>query len=390
MLAYQSCWLKYYYPAEFLCALLNNQPMGFYPPHVLINDAKRHGLRIMKPDVNISRAQCHVENHNGKSVRIGLAFIKGLSETDASAIVQERKERGDFRSLSDFVRRMPLRMDIIENMIAIGAFDAFGLSRREALWQVGLFIPTKQFGKTNAKQAKERTKGVQISLPLPVEQDAVSLPPTSAWERMAADYRVLGMSPHYHPLGLLRSRLPEEYATSRDLERLRDGALIRIAGLVIVRQRPGTAKGVTFLLIEDEFGLANIVVYRNLYEAQRTLVRNEPFVVITGVVSGKIAISTSSPITSSDSIPAISRRSPGKLASPASFRKKARRSSRPSSPRLPTTTAERLTDQKIVDPFVLKTIANRRKIAEDSIRRDHQEIQFHSRQASDPGGSLAA
>ncbi len=249
VLAYQSCWLKKYYPSEFLCALLNNQPMGFYPPHMIINDAKRHGLRIMKPDVNISRAQCHVENHNGKSVRIGLAFIKGLSETDASAIVQERKERGDFRALSDFVRRMPLRMDIIENMIAIGAFDAFGLSRREALWQVGLFIPTKQFGKTNAKQAKERTKGVQISLPLPVEQDAVSLPPTSAWERMAADYRVLGMSPHYHPLGLLRSRLPEEYATSRDLERLRDGALIRIAGLVIVRQRPGTAKGVTFLLI---------------------------------------------------------------------------------------------------------------------------------------------
>ena len=258
--------------------------MGFYPPHMIINDAKRHGLRIMKPDVNISVARCHVENQNGKAVRIGLAFIKGLSEDEASVIVQEREHRGDFRSLSDFVRRMPVRMDVIENMIAIGAFDAFGLSRREALWQVGLFIPTKQFGKSRIKKEDARTKGVQISLPLPVDQDAVALPPTSAWERMAADYRVLGMSPYYHPLGLLRSRLPEQYITSRDLERLPHGALIRIAGLVIVRQRPGTAKGVTFLLIEDEFGLANIVVYRNLYEAQRNLVRNEPFVVITGVI----------------------------------------------------------------------------------------------------------
>lgn len=123
-----------------------------------------------------------------------------------------------------------------------------------------------------------------MSLPLPVKQDEVTLPTTSAWERMAADYRVIGMSPHYHPLGLLRQKLPPDLVSTRDLLTLPNGAPVRIGGLIVCRQRPGTARGVTFLLLEDEHGLINVVVYGNLYEAQRPIVRGEPFVMIEGTV----------------------------------------------------------------------------------------------------------
>ncbi len=277
VLAYQSAWLKQYHPAEFACALFNNQPMGFYPPHVLTNDAKRHGVRVLPPDINRSNARCTVE---GNAVRIGLAFVDGLGEDVALAIQQEREQHGDFRSLSDFVRRLPHPLTRVpgesaENLCVVGAFDCFGLGRREALWQLGLFIPARRRGK--AEEAAS-----QLSLALPVEQDMVNLPPMSPWEQMAADYHTLKLSPHYHPLGLLRPHLPEEIVTTEELETLRDGAEIRIAGLVVCRQRPGTAKGITFLLLEDERGLVNVIVFPALYEEQRLLVRSEPFLVVEG------------------------------------------------------------------------------------------------------------
>ncbi|MCC6704615.1 MAG: error-prone DNA polymerase, partial [Thermomicrobiales bacterium] len=285
VLAYQSCWLKKYYPAEFLCGLLNNQPMGFYAPHVLVNDGKRHGIRVERPSINTSRTKCHVEYANNKTVRIGFAFVKGMGEEEANRIVAERTAGGPFRSLPDFIRRVSLRTEAIENLISVGAFDEFGLNRREALWQVGLFIPNQRFGHGPEKLRKvNRHRGMQLSLPLPVEQDQVNLPTTTAWERMAADYQIIGMSPSYHPLGLLRSRLPAGIVSTRDLIALPHGADIRIGGLVVCRQRPGTAKGVTFLLLEDEYDLINVVVYASLYEAQRTLVRAEPFVLVEGTV----------------------------------------------------------------------------------------------------------
>lgn len=290
VLAYQSCWLKLYYPAEFLCALLNNQPMGFYPPHMLINDAKRHGTYTQPPDINASGVRCTVISSKNRQIRVGLAFIKGLGEEDAQTIVDERTANGPFQSLADFIRRTSLRQDVIENLIAVGTFDSFGLGRREALWQVGLFIPTHRFGqeRTAAARARkpDRVAGLQPALPLPIEQDLVELPSTPVWDRMAADYRVLGMSPHHHPLHLLRNRLKRhpEAVTTRDVETLPHGASILIGGLVVCRQRPGTAKGVTFLLIEDELGVANVIVYRHIYEAQRTLVRSEPFLLIAGTV----------------------------------------------------------------------------------------------------------
>jgi error-prone DNA polymerase len=129
-----------------------------------------------------------------------------------------------------------------------------------------------------------RISGLQQALPLPINQDAVELPPTSVWDRMSADYRVIGMSPLYHPLGLLRTKLPTTFSTTRDIETMKDGESVLIGGLVVCRQRPQTAKGVQFLLIEDEMSTANIIVYASLYEQQRNIVRSEPFILVEGII----------------------------------------------------------------------------------------------------------
>ncbi|MGH2560661.1 MAG: DNA polymerase III subunit alpha, partial [Thermomicrobiales bacterium] len=275
LLAYQSSWLKHYYPAEFTCALLNNQPMGFYPPHVLTNDAKRHGLRILSPDINGGGIRCSVEGGNG--LRIGLGYVEELGELPAQRIVMEREINGLYRSLADVVRRAPTRLEAMENLIAVGAFDRFGLGRREALWQLGLFVQSRRFG-----QKTGTDPGRQLPLSLPVHQDTVELRPMGAWDQMAADYAILGISPRYHPLGLLRTHLPARFVTTTDLEHLPNGLIIQIAGLVVCRQRPGTAKGITFLLLEDELGLANVIVHPALYETRRLVVRGEPFVLAVG------------------------------------------------------------------------------------------------------------
>jgi error-prone DNA polymerase len=278
LLAYQSCWLKYHHPAEFLCALLNNQPMGFYAPHVLINDGKRAGLRILRPDINLSGYECMVEA--AKTIRIGLMYVKGLQDDAAERIIADRRRNGEFRSFTDFGRRVALRPDALENLIAAGAFDGLGLQRREMLWQIGLFIAPRGF----LKRGTRHQAGRQLALALPTEQDHVELPPTTSWERMADEYRTLGLSTRYHPLQLMRTRLPKHMVSTADLAGLPDGYRIQIPGLIVCRQRPGTARGITFLLLEDEFGLVNIVVYPDLYERQRLEVRSTPMLTVQGTL----------------------------------------------------------------------------------------------------------
>lgn len=275
-LAYQSCWLKHYYPAEFLCALINNQPMGFYAPHVLINDARRHGIRVLRPDVNLSGIECTVENN--RTLRLGLSLIKGVSEDIAEQIYEERRDNGKYASLADLIRRVVMRPDVQENLIAAGACDGFGLQRREMLWQIGLFIAPRGF----RDKFKQKPRGKQIPLPLPTVQDHIELPRTTQWERMADEYSVLGLSVLHHPMGLLRHKLPPGMVSTRDLGNLPDGSKVFISGLIVCRQRPGTAKGITFLLLEDEFGLANIIVYPDLYEKQRLHVRSTPLLTVEG------------------------------------------------------------------------------------------------------------
>ena len=294
VLAYQSCWLKYHYPAAFTCTLFNNQPMGFYPPHVIVNDAKRHRVRVRPPDVNISEVRCTVEQKT--IVRIGLNYIAQLSEDAARRIVDERTRHGHFRSLADLIRRVPLKRAAAESLAAVGAFNGFGISRREAIWQIGLFIApeshtdrarppaatTDAFGRTQRRITKQIV--VQQALELPVQQDMVELPAMPAWDRMAADYAGTGLSTLWHPLGLLRNHLPAEIASTTDLEHLPHGMTLTVAGMVVCRQRPGTAKGITFLLMEDEVGLVNVIVYPDLYHAERLLVRGEPFLLISGTL----------------------------------------------------------------------------------------------------------
>ncbi|MCH8919889.1 MAG: error-prone DNA polymerase [Chloroflexi bacterium] len=269
LLAYQTAWLRMYYPAESLCALFNAQPMGFYGPHVLVNDGKRHGVNVLPPDINLSGANCAIED---VAVRIGLRYVKGLSEATAREVAEERQQNRPFRSLFDLLERTRLKREPVENLIACGTFDDLGLERRELLWQLGLLY------RSDGRNGRER----QLALPLPTEQDMVELAPMSEWDRMVADYAILGLSPNYHPMAFLRPRLNEGIVPSRMLESLPDGTPVEVAGLVVCRQRPGTAKGFVFIVIEDEFGLVNLVVKPGLHEQQRSLVRSEPFVIVQG------------------------------------------------------------------------------------------------------------
>ena len=269
LLAYQTAWLRTYYPAEFLCALFNAQPMGFYGPHVLVNDGRRHGVEVLPPDINLGGANCTVQ---GDAVRVGLRYVAGLSEATARELEEQREASGPFHSLFDFLERTRLKREPIENLIVCSAFDGFGLERRELLWQLGLIY------RSDGRNAVDR----QLALPLPTEQDMVALPPMSNWDHMAADYAVLGLSPNRHPMAFLRPQLHEGIVPSQMLDSLPDGAPLEVAGLVVCRQRPGTAKGFVFLVLEDEFGLVNVVVKPDLYERARALVRTEPFVIVRG------------------------------------------------------------------------------------------------------------
>ncbi|HYM14915.1 MAG TPA: DNA polymerase III subunit alpha [Dehalococcoidia bacterium] len=291
-LAYQSAWLRRYYPVEFTCALLNAQPMGFYPPHVLVHDAKRHGVTILPPEVNRSGAMCTVEEG---ALRIGFGYVRGVGADMAQAMAGERARNGDYASLADFMRRnaMPrpatsysrpaelpgalwtegrppvLRLEVVEHLMQVGAFDAFGLHRRELLWQAGLLY---------------RPTGAQTALPLPVEQDCVKLGDLTTWERMTADYRLLSMSPGHHPMALIRPHLGESMPSLHHLHQMPDGERVCLPGMVVCRQQPGTAKGFVFLLLEDEYGMVNVIVSPWLHREQRALVRGEAFVIVQGTL----------------------------------------------------------------------------------------------------------
>ena len=280
LLAYQTAWLKRYHPAPFFCALFNNQPMGFYPPHVLTNDAKRHEIEVRRPDINISDAKCSVEEPDAGrgAVRIGLGYVRAVGEAGGARIEQERARAGSFVSLFDFAQRTGLSREVTTNLIRIGAFDGFGLNRRELIWQLGLFAD----GLPHATLRRPQER--QLRLPLPTRQDQVSLPDFNGYQRMAADYELLSLSPDSHPMQFLRPTLGEGVASSRHLRSMSGGQTVEVAGLVVCRQRPLTARGIIFLLLEDEFGLVNVLVSRELSERFRNQVRTAPFVRVRGVL----------------------------------------------------------------------------------------------------------
>jgi error-prone DNA polymerase len=271
LLAYQSAWLRHHYPEEFLCALLNAQPMGFYPPASLVRDAQRRGVEVEPPDVNASGAKCRLERG---AVRVGLGYVKGLGEEPARSLVEERGAGGAFRSVADLAQRAPLERPALEALVASGACDSFGWPRRQLLWRLGLAPRTVSAGAHGAER--------QLALPLEPTSEIPELAEQTPWERMLADYRLTSLSVGLHPLELLRPHLPAEVLTSADLHEAPHGARVAVAGLVVARQRPATASGVVFMLVEDEYGQVNLIVPPPVYDRYRALVRGEPLLIARG------------------------------------------------------------------------------------------------------------
>jgi error-prone DNA polymerase len=264
LLAYQSAWLRRYYPAEFLCALMNAQPMGFYPPSSLVRDAQRRGVEVLSPHINRSEAACGIEDG---AVRVGLAYVNSVGEEDAKAIAAEQP----YRDLGDLARRASVQRDSLEALVAAGACDEWG-SRRELLWRLGVTSRDESIGGGNR----------QLALPLEPTAEIPELPEQTPWERMLADYKHTSMSVGVHPMELLRPHLPAGVATSADFLETPNGTPIQVAGMAIARQRPATAKGIVFMLLEDEFGQANLIIPSQVYEENRAVIRGEALLLAGG------------------------------------------------------------------------------------------------------------
>jgi error-prone DNA polymerase len=274
LLAYQSAWLRHHYPAEFLCALLNAQPMGFYPPSSLVRDAQRRGVEVRPPDVNRSAAECALE---GEAVRVGLSYVRSLGEEEAKAVAAERERGGPFRGVRELAQRTGLDRARLEALVASGACDGLGRRgrRRALLWELG-FAPHPQ---TVPGSGGEES---QLALPLDPTAETPVLREQTPWERMLADYRTTSLSVGVHPLALLRPHLPERTLSSRELAEAPAGRFVAVAGMAVARQRPATANGVVFMLLEDEFGQMNLVVPPAVYDRFRPLVRAEPLLLARG------------------------------------------------------------------------------------------------------------
>jgi error-prone DNA polymerase len=271
LLAYQSAWLRHHYPAEFLCALLNAQPMGFYPPASLVRDAQRRGVEVRSPDVNLSAARCALE---GEAVRVGLSYVRSLGDEEAEAVAAERAQNGRFAGVRELAQRTGLDRPRLEALVASGACDSFG-RRRSLLWELG-FTPRAQ---TVPGSGGEES---QLALPLDPTAATPALREHTPWERMLADYRTTSLSVGVHPLTLLRPHLPRGTLSSLDLEGARAGSSVTVAGMAVARQRPATANGVVFMLLEDEHGQVNLIVPPGVYERFRPLVRSEPLLLARG------------------------------------------------------------------------------------------------------------
>ncbi|HEY2600556.1 MAG TPA: error-prone DNA polymerase [Thermoleophilaceae bacterium] len=272
LLAYQSAWLREHYGPEFLCGLLNEQPMGFYPPDSLVHEAQRRDLEILPTDVLTSDVLCKVEPGAQPAVRLGLGYVLGVREQDVRGIVDERERGGAFTSLADLAARCSAQSDALEKLAWAGACDSLCSGRREALWLLGVSAPGVAV-----------KGGVQLALPLETG-DSPAFADLTPWERMVADYGSTHVTLREHPLELLRPRLPEDMLSSKELEAAPSGRRVRLAGLVVARQRPSTAKGVTFMLLEDEHGTINLIVPPPIYDRCRLAIRTEPLITAEGTL----------------------------------------------------------------------------------------------------------
>jgi error-prone DNA polymerase len=270
-LVYYSSWFKLYYPAAFCAALLNSQPMGFYSPRSLVADVRRRGVVVRGPDVNRSGADAVLEpaedSAGGRAIRLGLSSVRAVGENLASAIEGERRRGGSYAGLSDFARRVRLTAPKAEALATAGAFGCVGVDRRAALWAAGVLVGQQP------SQLPGTTVGVHAP-PLPGMTDA---------ELTIADIWATGVSPDSHPIQHLRDRLSSESVVPIvELADVHDGMRIKVGGLVTHRQRPATAGGVTFLNLEDETGMLNVVCSPGLWARYRTVAMAESALVVRG------------------------------------------------------------------------------------------------------------
>lgn len=255
LLTYASCWLKCHEPAAYACALVNSWPMGFYSPDQVLQDARRHSIRVRPVDVRYSDWDCSLEDEGEPqpAIRLGLRLVKGFRQDDAEAIGQARRQ-APFQDVTDLCLRARLDARARERLADAGALRALAGHRHRARWAIA---------------AVEPQLPLFAALPAPVEAP-VALPLPSVGENLMADYATLGTTLGPHPLTLLRGALrAQRCRSSRELAEVESGRPISVAGLVVGRQRPQTASGVTFVTLEDEFGMINVVVWRDLAERQR-------------------------------------------------------------------------------------------------------------------------
>lgn len=285
-LVYASSWIKLRYPAQFACALLNAQPMGFYSPHTIVRDAIRHGVEVIGPDVNASRKDCTLEGRTAAAgsvgrprpgwhadpsthaVRIGLRYVRGLADALLDRIDEERARR-PFVALEDFTRRTGAPTDALETLATAGAFDSLGHTRRSALWAAGALRDARP----------DKLPGLVTGL------DAPSLPGMTDVEDSAADLWATGLSAGAHPTEFVRDRLTAEGVVP--IEALRDRphhSVLEVAGIVTHRQQPDTAKGVVFLNLEDETGLVNVICTPDVWRRFRKVARTSPALRVHGLL----------------------------------------------------------------------------------------------------------
>ena len=352
LLAYASAYLKTHFPAAFYTGLLNNQPMGFYHPATLVKDAQRRGVRFTSVDVQHSDWNCRVDPDG--SIRLGLRYVSGLRNEVGHSIAQSpnhpqspnhqsltpnpqpliasecpkcgcddpsmletvrpgvyfcntcshdwalrRSEsqatvRQRFSSVDDLVNRTGVRRDELQTLADIGALASFGYERREALWQVEKAVrPAGElFSELEAQSLEPRAQSQQPGARSP-EPEASPLPPMSAEERLVADYAGTHMTIGPHPMAMRRAEMAMRgVLRAVDLSRTRNGRRIRVAGTVITRQRPGTAKGFVFLTLEDETGIANVIIRPDLFDRERLTVLEQPFLLIDGVLQNQDGVTS--------------------------------------------------------------------------------------------------
>ena len=331
LLAYASAYLKVHYPSAFYTALLNNQPMGFYHPSTLVKDAQRRGVRFHPIDVQISDWECTVESDG--AIRLGLRYVNGLREQVGKAIASHRPsamshgicpkcgcddgsmlERVDaqrwfcnncshdwrgvpapsnrFRSLDDLVARTGLRRDEVITLADIGALNSFGYDRRSALWQAERAVrPAGDLFSDAPSEAHEADPSAWGS----ENEDEAECPlrPMTESERLVSDFAGMGLSVGRHPMAFRRDELAMRgILRAIDLRSERQGRRVRVAGMVITRQRPGTAKGFVFLTLEDETGIANIIVRPDLFARDRLTIVEEPFLIVDGVLQSQDGVTS--------------------------------------------------------------------------------------------------